>query len=302
MKTLLTLFSTGRNELETEIEKATTPEQVVKLVQNRLDGLEKSYIASLNVSQVRLASLFLETLRQSLGTLTAANETKISQPEPQQINKQVTKFPRNSSILKVLQGLLGLGILGSLFSLTQESSGAWMDILLMSVLVGLEVVLILDKNKQENISVPPQLMEASRPIVQIDSKVFLDNLGDALNTIDLAVASAQEVKKTLDSSGIEELPELVNLLQRLMGASFLENQYMAIELTKLIPQILLSQGINALIYQADDAHSRREYFDFEPNIDRSAKDYVTITPALLKGDRLLRRGRVIEPVKLETKD
>lgn len=302
MKTLLTLFSTGRNELETEIEKATTPEQVVKLVQNRIDGLEKNYIASLNVSQVRLASFFLETLRQSISTLTAANETKISQPEPQQINQQTTKLPSNKSILKVLQGLLSIGILSSLFSLTQQTAGAWMDILLMSVLVGLEVVLRLDKDKQENVSVSPQLMEASRPIVQIDSKVFLDNLGDALNTIDLAVASAQEAKKTSDSSGIEEVPELVNLLQRLMGASFLENQYMAIELTKLIPQILLSQGINALIYQANDAQSRREYFDFEPNIDRSAKDYVTITPALLKGDKLLRRGRVIEPVNLENKD
>lgn len=302
MKTLLTLFSTGRNELETEIEKATTPEQVVKLVQNRIDGLEKNYIASLNVSQVRLASFFLETLRQSISTLTAANETKILQPEPQQINQQTTKLPSNKSILKVLQGLLSIGILSSLFSLTQQTAGAWMDILLMSVLVGLEVVLRLDKDKQENVSVSPQLMEASRPIVQIDSKVFLDNLGDALNTIDLAVASAQEVKKNSDSSGIEEVPELVNLLQRLMGASFLENQYMAIELTKLIPQILLSQGINALIYQANDAQSRREYFNFEPNIDRSAKDYVTITPALLKGDKLLRRGRVIEPVNLENQD
>lgn len=302
MKTLLTLFSTGRNELETEIEKATTPEQVVKLVQNRLDGLEKSYISSLNVSQVRLASFFLETLRQSISTLTAANETKISQPEPQKINQQATKFPSNKLILKGLQGLLSIGILSSLFSLTQETAGAWTDILLMSVLVGLEVVLRLDKDKPENNTNYPQLMEASRPIVQIDSKVFLDNLGDALNTIDLAVASAQEVKKTSDSSGIEELPEVVNLLQRLMGASFLDNQYMAIELTKLIPQILLSQGINAMIYQSNDAHSRREYFDFEPNIDRSAQDYVTITPALLKGDRLLRRGRVIEPVNLEIKD
>jgi hypothetical protein len=302
MKTLLTLFSTGRNELETEIEKATTPEQVVKLVQNRLDGLEKSYISSLNVSQVRLASFFLETLRQSISTLTAANETKISQPNPQQINQQTSKFPSNKSILKGLQGLLSIGILGSLFSLTQQTAGAWTDILLMSVLVGLEVVLQLEKDKPANNTNYPQLMEASRPIVQIDSKVLLDNLGDALNTIDLAVASAQEAKKTSDFSGIEEVPELVNLLQRLMGASFLDNPYMAIELTKLVPQILVNEGISSLIYRPNDPQSGREYFDFEPNIDRSAKDYVTITPALLKGDKLLRRGRVIEPVNLEKKD
>ena len=132
----------------------------------------------------------------------------------------------------------------------------------------------------------------------MDSKVLLDNIADALNTIDLAVASAAEVKKPLDSSGIEQLPELLNFLQRLWGASFLEKPQMTLELANLLPQILMEQGIRAQMYRPDDEQIHREYFDFEPNIDRSAKDYVTITPALWKGDRLIRRGRVIEPAKL----
>jgi hypothetical protein len=80
-----------------------------------------------------------------------------------------------------------------------------------------------------------------------------------------------------------------------MGASFLEKPQMALELTKLLPQILMGQGIQAQIYRPDEERSYREYFDFEPSIDPAAKEYVTITPALVKGDRLLRRGRVIEP-------
>ncbi len=295
MKTLFTLFSKERSELETEIAKATNPEQVVKLVQNRLDNLEKSYIGGLSVAQVRLASFFLDTLRQSIGTLTAANETKLVEAEPQQAANQATGFPSNSLILKVLQGLIGISILGSLFSLTQDAPGAWMAILLVTVLVGLEVVLQLDKGKQDKSSASPHPVEALQPIVQVDSKVLLDNLADALSTIDLAVASAQEVKKTLDASGIEELPELLNVVQRLMGASFLEKPQMALELTKLLPQILREQGIRVQLYRPDEEPSGREYFDFEPNIDRTVKDYVTITPALFKGDRLLRRGRVIEP-------
>lgn len=295
MKTLFTLFSKERSELETEIDKATNPEQVVKLVQNRLDNLEKSYVGGLNVAQVRLASFFLDTLRQSIGTLTAASETKLVEPEPQQVANQATRFPSNSLILKVLQGLISISILGSLFSLTQNAPGAWMAILLVTVLVGLEVVLQLDKGKQDNSSASLQLREAPQPIVQIDSKVLLDNLADALSTIDLAVTSAQEVKKPLDASGIEEVPELLNLVQRLMGASFLEKPQMALELTKLLPQILMGQGIQAQIYRPDEECSYREYFDFEPSIDPAAKEYVTITPALVKGDRLLRRGRVIEP-------
>ena len=299
MKTLLTLFGKERSELQTEIDKTTSPEQVVKLVQNRLDGLEKSYIGGLSVAQVRLASFFLDTVRQSIGTLTAANETKLSEPQTQQISTQATRFTSNGLILKVLQGLLSISILGSLFSLTQDAPGAWMAILLLLVLVGLEVVLQLDKGKPENLPDSTQPVQPLQPIVQIDSQVLLDNLADALDTIDRAVAAAEPVKKTLDSSGIEELPELLNLVQRLMGASFLEKPQMALELTKLLPQIFMEQGIRVQIYRPEDAQNYREYFDFEPSIDRAAIDYVTITPALLKGDRLLRRGRVIEPAYSE---
>ncbi len=302
MKTLLTLFSKERSELETEIDRATNPEQVVKLVQNRLDNLEKSYIGNLSVTQVRLASFFLDTLRHSISALTAANETRVSPPEPQQISNPASRLPSNSFILKVLQGLLSISILGSLFSLTQDAPGAWMAILLVLVLVGLEVVLQLDKDKPENSSDSAQSVEAPQLIVQVDSQVLLDNLADALNTIDLAVASTEQVKKPLDASGIEELPELLNLVQRLMGASFLEKPQMALELTKLLPQILMEQGIQAQIYQPNDVQSGREYFDFEPSIDRTAQDYVTITPALVKGDRLLRRGRVIEPAYSEARE
>lgn len=297
MKTLLTLFSEGRSELESEIDKATSLEQVVQLVQNRLDGLERNYISELSVAQVRLVSFFLETLRQSISTLTATNAMRVSDPAPQQIINQATGFFPKSLILKVLQGLICVGILGELFSLSQTAPGAWMGILLTSLLVGLEA-LKLDKNNQENRLDSPQLRETPHLSVRVDSKVLLDNIADALNTIDLAVASAAEVKKPLDSSGIEQLPELLNFLQRLWGASFLEKPQMTLELANLLPQILMEQGIRAQMYRPDDEQIHREYFDFEPNIDRFAKDYVTITPALWKGDRLIRRGRVIEPAKL----
>ncbi|MBW4575178.1 MAG: hypothetical protein KME08_07830 [Aphanothece sp. CMT-3BRIN-NPC111] len=299
MKTLSTLFSKERNELEIDIEKATKPDQVVKLVQNRLNNLEKSYVGQLNVAQVRLAYFFLETLRQSIATLSAANETKVLEPEFEETSSQAKKLSPKSIILKVLQGLICLGILDSLFSLTRTSPGAWMDILLISLLVGLEVVFQLDKRDRPNPNALPQQTRSLQPIVQVDSKLLMDNLASALDTIDVAVAAAEDVKKPLNGTGIEELPELLNIVQRLMGASFLEKPQMALQLTKLLPQILMEQGIQAQIYQPDNAPSYREYFDFEPSIDPSAKDYVTITPALLKGDRLLRRGRVIEPAYFE---
>ncbi|MEH2372974.1 hypothetical protein [Nostoc sp.] len=294
MKTITSLFSEERKQLQTDIDNTTNIEQIVKLVQNRLDHLERIYIEKLNLAQVRLASFFLDTLRQSIATLAAANYLQVAPTEQRQITNPATNFFANRLILKLLQGLIYIGILGSLFSLTKTTPGAWMAILLASILLGLEVVLQLDLNNQQN-SMSEKLLELPQPIVRVDSKVFLDHLGDALNTIDLAVARVEESNKYEDDLGIEELPELLNFLQRLMGASKLDKPQMAYELAKLLPQILMSQGINAQIYRANDPHSDRGYFDFEPSIDPDTKDHVTLTPALLKGDRLIRRGRVIEP-------
>lgn len=294
MRTLLTLFGTERSELQTEINKATSLKQVIKVVQNRIDSLEKNYVGELSVTQVRLVKFFLETLRQSLSTLTAADEIKISDVESEQLVTQAVQSSPNNFILKLLQAIVSIGILVSLFSLTRTNFEAWTPILLMFVLLGLEAALHFDKSDRVTSPVPvadPQLL------VQVDSKVLLDNLAEALNTIDLAVASVEEVNKPLGSSGLEDLTEILDILQRLMGASFLQNPLMALEITKLIPQILIKQGIRVQSYQLSNSEqSLREYFEFEPSIDPAAKDYVTLTPALLKGDRLLRRGRVIEPV------
>ncbi len=295
MASLLTLFSKEQIELETELNKATTTDQVVKLVQNRLDHLEKSYMGQLNVAQVRLASLFMDTLRQSITTLSAANEIQLTLPESQPIIDQAIKSVPNKLILKVLQALISLGILGSLFSLTKTDPGVWMGILLMFVLIGLEVALQLDKNNQKNISDLAIAANQPTPVLRIDSKVLLDNLADALAIIDNAVARLEEGNKPVSNNGIEQLPELLNLVQRLWGASLLEKPQMALDLSKLLPQILITQGIRAQVYQQNETQSDRQFFEFEPNIDPDAKDYVTVTPALFKGERLLRRGRVIEP-------
>lgn len=292
MKTITSLFSEERNQLQIDIDNTTNIEQIVKLVQNRLDHLERIYIEKLNLAQVRLASFFLDTLRQSIATLAAANYLQVAPTEQRQITNPGTKFFSSRLILKLLQGLVYIGILGSLFSLTKTTPGAWMAILLTSLLIGLEIVLQLELNNQQNNSISEGLLELPQPIIRIDSKVFLDHLGDALNTIDLAVARVEESNKHENDLAIEELPELLNFLQRLMGASKLDKPQMAYELAKLLPQILMSQGINAQIYRSN---SDREYFDFEPSIDPDTKDHVTLTPALLKGDRLIRRGRVIEP-------
>ncbi|MEH2038704.1 hypothetical protein [Nostoc sp.] len=292
MKTITSLFSEERNQLQIDIDNTIGIEQIVKLVQNRLDNLERIYIEKLNLAQVRLASFFLDTLRQSIATLAAANYVQVAPTEQWQITNTGTKLFSSRFILKLLKGLIYIGILGSLFSLTKTTPGAWMAILLTSLLIGLEIVLQLESNNQQNNSISEGVLELPQPILRVDSKVFLDCLGDALNTIDLAVARVEEGNKHEGDLAIEELPELLNFLQRLMGASKLDKPQMAYELAKLLPQILMSQGINAQIYRSN---SDREYFDFEPSIDPDTKEHVTLTPALLKGDRLIRRGRVIEP-------
>jgi len=295
MKTIVTIFSEERNQLQTEINNSGNVEDIVKLIQNRLDNLERIYISELNLTQVRLAAFFLDVLRQSVATLTAVKIAQVVATEPKLFNQLPLKSSPNRLILKLLKVILYVGILGWLYYLTEKAPGAWMGILLAAVLLGLEVVLQLDKNN----STAQEIKEVSQPVLKVDSNILLDNLADALNTIDLVVARFAESDKYQDERNMEELPELLNFLQRLLGASSLNRPQMVLELTKLLPQILISQGIRAQNYQV--SHSDRTYFDFEPSIDPDTQDYVTITPALLKGDRLLRRGRVIEPAYSDTR-
>ncbi|MBD2439715.1 hypothetical protein [Nostoc sp. FACHB-110] len=298
MKTISALFSEERQQLQTEIDHSISVEQVVKLVQSRLDNLERAYISELNLTQVRLAAFILDMLRQSIATLAAANQSSVTSQQQKPISDlDLAKFSPNRLILKSLKALIYVGILGSLFSLTKINASAWMAILLTSLLIGLEIVLQLDKNHPAT-----ELLELPQPVLRVDSKILLDNLADALHTIDLAVARFAEGNQAEDDRTIEELPELLNFLQRLMGASYLDQPQMAIALAKMLPQILMSQGIQAQIYQPQAALSGREYFDFEPSIDPDTQDYVTITPALIKGDRLLRRGRVIEPAYSQARE
>jgi hypothetical protein len=289
MKTIVAIFSEERNQLQTDINNLDNVEDVVKLIQKRLDNIEITYIRELNLTQVRLAAFFLDVLRQSIANITALQIAQAPFKAQQTVSYTPFKSAPNRLILKFLKILLYVGILGWLFYLTETTSGVWMGILLASVLLGLEVVLQLDKKDL----IPQQVREVIQPVIKVDSNILLDNLADALNTIDLVVTRFAESDKYQDERNMEELPELLNFLQRLLGASSLNKPQMVIELTKLLPQILISQGIRAQNYQAPD--SDRTNFDFEPSIDPDTKDYVTITPALLKGDRLLRRGRVIEP-------
>lgn len=290
MQTLSTLFGKGRDELQTELDKATSPKQAVKLVKNQLDQLEKTYIDDLSVSQVRLVNFFLDTLRQSL-SIAATNDTRNSDKDLDQVDQNATPNPVRF-ILKLLQAIVCICILVSLFSLTKTAPAAWMPILLMSVLIGLEVSLQFDQKNQ-----PSNNSEEVHIPKQVDSKILLDNLENALSTIDNAVASYEQVNYSHSSSSLEDLTEILDILQRLLGASSLDNPLMTLELAKLIPQILLKQGIRVQSYHPNDEQSKSEYFDFEPSIDPDASYYVTLTPALLKGERLLCRGRVIEPKK-----
>jgi len=164
MKTLLTLFIEGQSEFQARLDKATSLEQVVQLVQNKLDGVEKIYISDLNVAQVRLVSSFLETLRYSINTLVAINETQVSKPPPEQIFNQVIHFSSKKLTLKLLQGLTYIGILGTLFSNARFAPGVWVTILLTSLLIV--------RNRSKSLRLHPQVVVNQQPLCLAEIEIL----------------------------------------------------------------------------------------------------------------------------------
>jgi hypothetical protein len=131
--------------------------------------------------------------------------------------------------------------------------------------------------------------------VRVDSKALLDHLADALGIIDRAVAEATGREQPNSPAQLEDLSELLDFLQDLLGDSILEEAQSTLKRTKTLPHILMTQGIEVTIYQPSSEPRARQYFDFEPSLDRSLKNAITLPPAFIKDDRVLRRGRVLEP-------
>jgi hypothetical protein len=252
IQTLTTLLLRDRDELQRQLDETTSLEDAVRLTERHLSRLCSEYLAQghLSLPQERLTRFFQETMRRSVATLTAANKTKVSYPQPSRRPHPPSWEALFRFLLTVLRG--------------------WTD---------------------EKAYLPP--VEVT---VRVDSKVLVDQLVEAFDAVDYAMSDLTVGESDMAPlpTEIEAFPEVLEFCQNLMSESLFENAELALRRSKELPRILRNLGLQVEMYRPGDER-RFEKFDWEPSIDPNIKDYLTQVPALLKGDKVIRRGRVIVP-------
>ncbi len=329
MKTLVGHYQEIKDKLKSQLEAATTTEEVVKIVQseiNQLIDINGEYIQSLTPPQARLARVMLQALNQYTNVLISVKLHSPSDIEKPASQLDLTKLTSNvlSPVTKMLDtqknlqnmtspayyqqvvlqqvrqsreivsSLLAGGLAG-----TFEGGLYWglFGAIVGAVTGGVFTRVFKKEPVSVDISVPTPILALPQSTIEIDANKILDYLYQAWQSIDLTVAAYGGKEEKAAKPGLEDNLDLLEYLQDLMADALDENIQLPTAVRRRIQQattILRRQGIEARVYQPDTAQEWSMFY-FEPSLDPEITDYVTLKPALVKGGQVLLPGSVIEP-------
>lgn len=301
MATLIEIFDQAQSELRQRLKENTSPEKVVQVVQDFLDGLLDTYRKEeeRDPDQKRFASRVVEVLRASVSALVAASETEIwrrNQPDA------ANEIPASSHFLNILLRLCQLLVAAAVLALLYLEN-LFVYLGLVGGLVGLEILRAgisffkrrkRDKTLQKTLDkareIEFNLLKAS---VHVNTDLLVSILADSLLTADKLLEAVITVKKQTNDHGLENDASLLEFFQDLLRAKDRKNSEFAFMKIELLPHLLESHGIQAEAFTGTNDH----LFEFQEAINPKATSFRTVRLALVKGKRLLKRGLVEEPVQ-----
>ena len=125
---------------------------------------------------------------------------------------------------------------------------------------------------------------------------ILDFLHDKFEDIDNQVVKESIEKPKPPTPKLEDHQEILNFIQSFIGEVSDEEanlQSLTGKWNQQLTDILIQNDIEVVFFQPDIEDKSK--FDFVRNIDPEVKEYVTLTPALIKDEIVIRRGRVLRP-------
>jgi hypothetical protein len=302
MKTLKDCYKQNLPDFQKRVESATTISQLSEIVQDRLTQLgdiNGEYIGSLTQSQARIALSMLEAFRLSFSML-AKNQTQVN------VSSKVTPEPHESiddEQNKLFDGVWG-GLAGG--ALGGTIAGGIFGGSLGAVL-GAFVSTVFMKSRQLNNPSPDNQphefqtkpVETEQAVTHVDKEELLVYLEQTLDVIDQTVAEYGRLSEpVIQEPQLEDHPEVLEFLQEFIG----ETEKFESQLPEVFNlrkrqlfSILRKYGIRHQAYKDTASEKVKGLFDFEPSLDPNLQNHVMEKPALLKNDRLLLRGNVIEP-------
>ncbi|MES2568609.1 MAG: hypothetical protein V4710_00980 [Verrucomicrobiota bacterium] len=305
---LQTAFEQRRKSFEERLALISDTRELVRCADAELTLLEQSAADSLPVQDAKLLMHCLDLLRATLRTLAAVTPTPGNAPASV---PGIAKAPPGQIVLTVLQ-LVTLAALA-----TAPLGVPWLArlliflvVLLLLVEAGFQIVgyttdlhagpprrllALFGLSLPRPAPIPSRSLPAPGLMV-IHIQKFCDQIGAALAEIDRIIATAAEVKSVQsDSGGLPRERLFLEFLQELLAASLHDDARTALKKTRAIPGLLLRHGFKTLSH--DDVESGRwaELFEIFPNADPAATQFITEYPALVAGEGIALRGRLLEP-------
>jgi outer membrane lipoprotein SlyB len=334
MKTLISHYPKIKDKLNSRLNNVNTTEDIVRIVQEEIDKLtdiSSDYIQSLTPAQARLAKVMLQTLSQYTNILlmvkpqlelTGVAETPENQLALNQLASDIlSRLTITSQTQQKLQNLTSgdyykrtilqqirqsREVVSSIFAGglagTLEGGFTWG---LVGATIGAATgavigKIIQNKKTDDNTDTTQTQLKAleNNLKINIDNNKLLDNIYQALQSIDLTVAAYVNKEETAAKEGLENNLDLLEYLQELMADALDEKNQLPISTRRRMQQattILRNHGIEARVYQPTENESLMFYF--EPSIDPENTEYITLKHALIKDNKVLLPGYVIEPTK-----
>jgi hypothetical protein len=313
MVTLISYYQKIKDKLS-QLSVNTAPEVAVKVIQGEIDkiiDINSEYVQGLTPPQARLASTMLQSLSQYTRVLLLVKPqvddivqnsqsdfselaTKIVSPITKAIqtpNYKQVLIEKVQQSREFVSSLLAGGLAGVL-------EGGWYWGLIGAAIGGVTggtIAQVIKSNKSsKNLALVSSQSHVTE--VNIDINRLLDYLYQALQSIDITVSAYRNSDKA-PSEGIENNLDLLEYLQDLMADGLDSNNKLPVAVRRRIEQagsILRHYGIEARTYQPNADESM---FYFEPSLDTEVNDYITLKHALVKDNRVLLPGYVIEPNK-----
>ena len=292
--TLLDHYANLRGDLQAQLGRAQSVDEILSAVRETLVSLSEQYLPGLNKQQAALATAIFNALVLSFDALSKAKFQRLPGLAGQLSPDQPSPVQRPIVESSHFGGALGGAAIGSVL-------GGFLGTLLGTAF-GLFVAAGVSSMKPRRAGgATASRTKVVQPQLKVDAVGLLDYLAQALETIDRAVLEFGLVSKPPEPT-LENHPRTLELLQNLLGESQdYTAQLPSIIATRIeeIPGVLRQEGMQAVFYRPEmgTSDAARAWFEFEPSLDPQRMEYATLVPAILKGDRLVVIGRVIEPVE-----
>ncbi len=290
---LFEAFSNDRGEFRRQIAKARSPEDCAREIRLELDRVENLCLGSLLQDQIGPTRTLIHILRESAIYLASRQApAKASEDDTPPVDFAVFSV---GVFIRITQITL---LIAFALSAVPSIIGPVDLFAIIAAVILMEVVRVFHNRDVSAAQRSKRGKQAVR--YQADEVGVVALLDEALQTIDHFNETVAMPKPDGQKSGArKEAPEVLEFFQRLVGYLALNKPQRILQMAELAPEILMRMDVRLVQFDPRNEEVAPEWFIFEVHDDPADKRYITMRPALVQGDEVLLKGRVIEPVEYQ---